>query len=173
MGMKLLNLEDEGIRTLMLDEINSDIAQNKLYMGKDLKPEYENVYTDLLKEAVSNGDSDSLADEIVDNSCLLEYKMTKSGPRKVPKDAHTKLAEGEFNRFYIRALCMKAIEDNFGLEVYRAKDVQNVRSTSQELIGQTVDPEQTLEDLRENIGKYTSSGIPGGPNSGLSLRKRD
>lgn len=171
--MKLSNLDDEGVRTLMLDEIDSDIAQNKLYMSKVLKPGYKNVYIDLLKEAVSNGDSDSLADEIVNNSCLLEYKMTKSGPRKVPKDAHTKLAEGEFNRFYIRALCMKAIEDNFELEVNRAKDVRNARSTSQELIGQTVDPKQTLEDLRKNIGKYTSSGIPGGPNSGLSIQKRD
>jgi len=59
--MKLSNLDDEGVRTLMLDEIDSDIAQNKLYMSKVLKPGYKNVYIDLLKEAVSNGDSDSLA----------------------------------------------------------------------------------------------------------------
>lgn len=172
MGMKLWNLDDEGIRSLMLEEIESDIAQNKLYMSKELKPGYESRYIDLLKESASMGDCDSLADGIHNNSCLLDYKITRSGPRKVPKDAHKKLAEGELNRFYIRALSLKAIEDGFELEIYRAKDVMHARSRSDELIGQTFDPNELLEDLQTNIGTYTSSGIPGGPNSGLSVRKK-
>ncbi|MCC7560931.1 MAG: hypothetical protein KO318_10990 [Methanobacterium sp.] len=176
MGLELINLNDEGIRDLMLNEIEIDISKENLYIGKQLKPGYENVYIDLLKESVSRGDCDSLANGIENNNCLLNEvpdRRTKTGMRKVPKDAHSKLAEGEFNRFFIRALCRKAIDDGFGLEIYRAKSVRNPRSTSERLIGQTVDPNQLLEDLRINPGKNTTSGIPGGPNSGLSVRRKN
>lgn len=110
MGFELLNLNDEDIRDLMLNEIELDIANENLYIGKQLKPEYEDVYIDLLKEAVSRGDCDSLADGIKNNNCLLKEvpdKRTTTGMRKVPSDAHTKLAEGEFNRFLLELFAEK------------------------------------------------------------------
>jgi hypothetical protein len=45
------------------------------------------------------------------------------------------LAEGEFNRFYIRALCVRAIEDGLPeVIVYRAKEVQSARPESARMI---------------------------------------
>jgi hypothetical protein len=81
------------------------------------------------------------------------------------------LAEGEFNRFYIRALCMSAMEDGVTeLVVYRAKAVQSARSESERKIGQAVSPGALLNDLRARPGVDTALGLPAGPNSGLSVR---
>jgi hypothetical protein len=48
----------------------------------------------------------------------------------VPVTAADTLAEGEFNRFYLRGLCRRASAANMAeIEVYRAKEVANrVRS---------------------------------------------
>jgi len=173
MGLMLENLEDGGIRDLILEEIEFDIGHETLYMSNRLKPGLEKVYVSLLKDAASSGDCDSLASGIVINGCLLSTvpdSRTKSGVRKVPKDAHITLAEGEFNRFYIRALCRKAISDDVDLEVCRAKIVRSPRPESQMKIGQSVDPNKLLEDLRNNVGIDTALGIPAGPNSGLSVK---
>ena len=86
----------------------------------------------------------------------------------VPSDAHTTLAEGEFNRFYLRAICLKALEIGAEIEVYRAKSVRNPRPESEAMIGKRLDPNELLQDLRENIGVDTALGLPQGPNSGLS-----
>jgi hypothetical protein len=81
------------------------------------------------------------------------------------------LAEGEFNRFYIRALCRRAIANGIPrLVVFRAKTVSNPRPESQEKIWLQIDPIVTLTDLRASPGVETALGIPGGPNSGLSVK---
>ncbi len=80
------------------------------------------------------------------------------------------LAEGEFNRFYIRAVCARAVADGIsGVVVYRAKSVEHARSESERKIGQTVDPSAVLNDLRAHPGVDTALGLPPGPNSGLSI----
>ena len=89
---------------------------------------------------------------------------------KVPYDANETLADGEFNRFYITALCLKALENkNIKLVVYRAKSVSRPRPESQAKIGQVVNPQSLLNDLRSTVGIDTSLGLPSGPNSGLSI----
>ena len=86
-------------------------------------------------------------------------------------NAHEMLAEGEFNRFYIRALCARAIEDGLsGVIVFRAKAVQNARSASEQMLGQTMPAAALLSDLRNSPGVDTALGLPPGPNSGLSVR---
>lgn len=86
-------------------------------------------------------------------------------------NAHEMLAEGEFNRFYIRAICLRAIEDGISeVVVYRAKRVQHARSESERKIGQLVSAEPLLRDLREHPGADTALGLPPGPNSGLSIQ---
>ena len=84
---------------------------------------------------------------------VMNIGKLKSGEfSKAPvmrSNAHEMLAEGEFNRFYIRALCARAIEDGLpGVTVYRAKAVENARSESQQKIGQRVPAEALLRDLR-------------------------
>lgn len=79
------------------------------------------------------------------------------------------LAEGEFNRFYIRALCWITLLTGKKLKIYRAKFSQTPRIDSQRMIGSFIDAEQLLLDLRKNPGTDTALGLPPGPNSGLSV----
>ena len=81
------------------------------------------------------------------------------------------LAEGEFNRFYIRGLCLRAIELGIGeVAVYRAKYVESPRPESDYLIGQRLPAASLLEDLRIHSGEEEPYlKVPGGPNSGLSV----
>jgi hypothetical protein len=68
---------------------------------------------------------------------------------KVPITAPETLAEGEFNRFYARGLCLRAMAQGIeSLVVYRAKDVVNPRPESVALIGKSLPAKQLLDDLR-------------------------
>jgi len=89
----------------------------------------------------------------------------------VPSDAANTLAEGEFNRFYLRALWLKAINNNIThLTIYRAKSVMDPRPESELKINTSINAKQLLNDLRTNIGVDTALGLPPGPNSGLSAK---
>lgn len=89
--------------------------------------------------------------------------------KKNPSNASTLLSQNEFNRFYIRAICLEAIEKNDEkVEIYRARESSWSRSESEALIGRIVDANELLADLRENIGK-TPKLLPVF-NSGLSVK---
>lgn len=102
-----------------------------------------------------------------------ETKKTKTGKvinARVPVNALETLAEGEFNRYYARGLCVRAIAEGIDeVIVYRGKDVQNPRIESQYKIGQRVKAKDLLEDLRRSLGVEPALGIPPGPNSGLTI----
>jgi hypothetical protein len=86
-------------------------------------------------------------------------------------NAHEMLAEGEFNRFYIRAVCLRAIKEGTSeVIVYRAKIVEHARAESEQKIGQRIAAETLLRDLRAHPGIDTALGLPPGPNSGLSAQ---
>jgi hypothetical protein len=90
---------------------------------------------------------------------------------KVPHTAAQTFAEGEFNRFYLRALCRFTLENGgTELEVYRAKSVTNPRMDSEARIGTRVSVTQLLDDLRANNSVENALRLPPGPNSGLSAR---
>lgn len=175
MGLDYRNL-DERTRKLMLAEIERDIAANTLYLSDNLNPQGRIDYPDLIRNAAKSGDDVGLAADI--SSRLNAYekpRQLKSGKLSKPpvmrSSAHEMLAEGEFNRFYIRAICLRAIEDGISeVVVYRAKSVQHARSESERKIGQLVPAEPLLRDLREHPGVDTALGLPPGPNSGLSVQ---
>jgi hypothetical protein len=90
---------------------------------------------------------------------------------KVPRTAPITLAEGEFNRFYLRGLCQRAIEAGGpAIEIYRARASVTPRPESEAMIGRHLDADKLLVDLREHVGVDTALGLPPGPNSGLSGR---
>lgn len=91
---------------------------------------------------------------------------------KVPVTAPDTLAEGEFNRFYSRGVCVDVLAANGStVEVYRGKAVTNPRARSQALIGRVLPAAALLGDLRTSIGVETAMGLPPGPNSGLTVRR--
>jgi hypothetical protein len=104
----------------------------------------------------------------------MEQRRKPSGgytTAKVPVTAADTLAEGEFNRFYVRGLCRRTLQERDGqLVVHRAKAVAQPRPESEALIGTSPDAEKLLSDLRTNIGVEPALGVPKGPNSGLSVQ---
>ena len=159
----------------MLEELKIDIAAQALYISERLTTSGKAKYPELLRLAMEMGNDTSLVTAL--NNGLFNPTYLRKKPKggysevKMPVNAPETLAEGEFNRFYIRALCRRAIEEGHGvLKIYRAKPVHNPRPESEILIGQTVDAHKLLQDLRTNIGIETALGVPPGPNSGLSVK---
>jgi len=174
MALNLQNLDDET-RKYMAQEIEMDIQQERLYKSPRLSPQGVNEYPQLLKNAAASGNDNSLAAELSRPGRLnaTEQRKTKNGviAAKVPVTAPQTMAEGEFNRFYARGLCLRAIATGIpALQVYRAKEVENPRFVSVALIGQMLPAEPLLKDLRNSIGTDTAFGLPPGPNSGLCVR---
>lgn len=172
--LKLVNL-DERTRQAMLAEIERDLLGGTLYYGKRLSVRGRADYPDLLKQAAMAHDDTWLANQLAMGGRLETMETyTRNGKtyqKKVPFDANETLAEGEFNRFYARGLCVCAAQDGTdGLIVYRAKQVKIPRPESEMLIGKTVSVIALLDDLRDHPGIDTALGIPAGPNSGLSVR---
>lgn len=167
------NFEDlnQNIREKMLEEVNLDVSSNNLYYSKRFNQNGLDGYLNLLVESIKNGNEQTLAESIKQENMFKPSSIDKNGRvSKTPVNAHEVLADGEFNRFYIRALALIAINEEKKLEVYRAKNVLNARSASATKIGEPVDPRALLADLRENIGIDTFLGLPGGVNSGLSVK---
>lgn len=170
----LANLEE--VREEMVAEIKSDIDTRRLYISDRLNDEGKETYPDLLLEAARSGNMESFI-----NSLGLQYfkryylrKKAKGGDYikvKMPHNANVTLCEGEFNRFYIRAVCVRAL--NTGqkfVTAYRARLSAISRPESIAIEGKQFDAEMLLKDLRENIGVETALGLPPGPNSGMSVK---
>jgi len=174
MGLNLTDL-NEPIRDEMLKEFQYDEERGGVWLSDNLNERGRTEYPRLLEEAARSHDDDWLAMEIADGRLNSHEKpRLNRGTMVTPKmrsNAHTMLAEGEFNRLYARGLCRWAIAQGITeLVVYRAKAVENPRSESVRMIGQRVDPKQLLDDLRVSRGMDTALHLPPGPNSGLSVR---
>lgn len=173
MGMNFVNLDDET-RKFMLDKLQQDVTANKLYLSPRLSDAGRRNYEKLLRLAIQNGEDVSLANSLVGMLKAYEQRAKKSGgytAAKVPITAPETLAEGEFNRFYCRGVCRRAIAEGLEeVEVYRAKPVRDPRPQSQVLVGSKLKADRWLHDLQTNIGVDLALGVPAGPNSGLSAR---
>ena len=175
MSLFYVNLDDRT-RQLMLEEMEYDIAHNQLHISPLLSGQGQRDYANLLREAIQNGTDETLAQEL-----RSHRRITRTLPRRTPKggfaiaaaptNAAEMLAESEFNRFYIRALARRAMEEGIpDLVIYRAKPVQSPRPESEALIESTLSPEEVLRDLRDHPDEPPALGVPSGPNSGLSVR---
>jgi hypothetical protein len=172
--LHLLNL-DARVRQLMLAELASDVAAGRLYTSPRLNASGCQDYPKLLEQAIRDHDDAWLSRQLWQGRMNdTEYKTTpKRGTFivRVPWTAAETLAEGEFNRFYIRGVCRVAEEDRIPeVEIYRAKDVENPREKSLRLVGTRTRPHALLDDLRTHSHEDPVHGVPGGPNSGLSVR---
>jgi hypothetical protein len=167
---------DARVRGLMLEQVDADIAAGNLYLGSRLTDTGRRDYPELLREAVRSHDMAWLAAQLreVGRLALKEQRRKPKGGHTtvdLPVSAADTLAEGEFNRFYVRALCRIAIKDGvLDLIVCRAKAVMNPRPDSEAMIGQRINAQSLLDDLRANIGTNTARRLPSGPNSGLTVR---
>jgi len=160
----------------MLAELELDVAEEKLYLSKYLSLTGRAAYPLLLGEAIEDGDDDSLAAALRAAGVFVdtyEKRKPKGGytTATVPHTAPETLAEGEFNRFYLRGVCRRLIAAGSGsVEVYRARASAVPRAESEAMIGTLLDPQTLLGDLRDNTFVDNALHLPPGPNSGLSGR---
>jgi hypothetical protein len=173
--INLVNL-DQVTRGYMLQEVEMDIKANRLYDSPRLTKKGKEDYQGLLRTAIEHHDPHWLAEQLNAQGRMtsLEPGRSKKGTRFIkhtPSDDHRILAFGEFNRFYIRGVCARAIKEGKGhVIVYRALEASKPRRQSNALIGKEIDAQELLTDLRENEVDKTRLGIPGGANSGISVR---
>lgn len=163
------NLNDET-RQIMLSEIRADAQNGRLYMSKRLSERGQTDYPNLLEVAAEKHDDEWLGDQLTEHRRIKESETTKLGKVKhTPHDAHETLAMGEFNSYYIRALCLRAISESRSIVIYRARQNESPRPESEAAIGQNPNPQLLLEALRLPIEQRPRDVIPK-PNSGLTIK---
>jgi hypothetical protein len=122
MCFTFLNL-DERTRSFMLAECEAYIASGTLYFSTDFSPAGKSSYEESLRAAIQRGSEQTLRDDLLRAGTYRETRTDKRG--KVTHlnlaDCARKTAYGEFYRFYLRGLCLRASEDGVpDLEIYRA-----------------------------------------------------
>jgi len=174
MGIVYRNL-DEECRKFMLEELNKDASERTLYISPRLNDVGSKSWKTILEEAIQRHDDVWISNKLRSENLLKDQEQRKkpSGGftvAKVPITAPETLGEGEFNRFYARGLCLKAIKNGITeVTVYRGKQVQQPRPESEAMIGKKINAKALLEDLRKSQGVEPALGLPPGPNSGLTV----
>jgi len=158
----------------MLEEIEADVADAAIYVSNYLSDRGAHEWPNLLRSAAKDHDDAWLSMQL-GASGRLKTEVQRRKPKggftmvQVPVTAPDTLSEGEFNRYYIRALCRRAIEDKVGhVTIYRARASENPRPESEAIVGERIDATKLLADLRANPGVEAALGLAK-PNSGLSV----
>lgn len=164
---------DHGVRENMLTEFEQDRLDGSLYLGSRLTVEGQRLWPALLREALERRDDSWLANSLRYGGMLETHeRRARTGWVAVPVTAADTLAEGEFNRFYLRGLCLHVLAaGGTEVEVYRGKQVVNPRAESNALIGRRLPAGQLLNSLRTGKGVEPALGLPPGANSGLTARR--
>lgn len=163
-----LNL-DEETRQLMHSEIKLDSEQQNLYISERLNDIGHRNYESYLIKSVLSGDEESLEQLLDINTHFNPIYLRQEKPVRMPSNASTLLSQSEFNRYYIRAICLRAI--NIGkdvVQIYRARESSWSRPESEAKIGKFILAKDLLEDLRNSIGKEPT--LFPEINSGLSIK---
>lgn len=160
---------DAGIRQLMRQELARDIELKFIFYDARLVESGRALYLRLLAEALERGTPESFSETILKNSLLnpTETRLVHGQhvQAKVSRIAHRNIGEAEFNRYYMRAVCLRAIEQGIAeVEVYRARPSAHPRPDEPS----RKNAAELLEHLRTT--NISVEGSFPGPNSGRSVR---
>ncbi|MCB2411123.1 hypothetical protein [Hymenobacter lucidus] len=162
---------DQKTRQYMLIEVEEAIKNSQLNHSKRFNEQGIQRYSQLLLEAVRNGNEQTLATALQEQECFNSHEKQGAVTRKVPTNAPLTFAEGEFNNFYMRGVCHRAFGEGHMVEIYRAKAASTPRSVSKLIEGNLEDPRRVLLLIKNSLdGSNRGSGMPTGSNSGLSIR---
>jgi hypothetical protein len=165
---------DPTTRRYALAELDHDIASGAFHISDRLRPEAVGEYQRLLHEAIRYYDDRWLEEHAGDLLVETESRRTRSGgttTARVPQMATRMLAEGDFNRYYMRGVALRAIEEGRQiLEVYRARLSMEPRPESAELEGRRVPAAEVLAHLRGPMSADPGVAPLGRTNSGLSVK---
>lgn len=167
---------DESTRRYMAQELSRDLVYREVYLSPRLTEEGCAAYPALLEEALRWHDPEWLADALQYADYLASHEERRTDgdepiQARVPTTAAEMLATDEFNRYYMRGVCLRALDEGMGVvEVYRGRDSAEPRPASQTMVGQRLSAAALLEDLRGWPDQAPVLGLPTGYNSGLSIR---
>lgn len=173
MGLNYVDLDDKT-RPLMRAE--SDLGGH--YSSPRLTQTGLGKWVSLLNLAIESRNDDWLAESLIRGSLMRHQEPYIRNGKQFVRNinipaASGQLAEGEFNRYFIRGLCCRALASGIThLVVYRGKAVKQPRPESEAKIGTLVHARQLLAVLRSNdfVSIEDALAVPGGPSSGLTVR---
>src|SRR3954466_2816363 len=155
-------------------ELDHDLESGTFHVSERLRPEAVSSYERMLHEAPRYYDDRWLEEHASDFLIEFEDRTTRSGAQtkaRVPDMAARMLAEGDFNRYYMRGVALRAIEElRQMVEVYRARLSMEPRPESAELEGRRIPAAELLDHLRGPLSADPSVAPLGRTNSGLSVR---
>jgi hypothetical protein len=165
---------DPTTRRYAIAELDKDLESGAFHVSERLRPTAIQDYQHFLRDAIRYYD-DRWLEEHADNLLLdFEPRRTRSGGQttaRVPQMAARMLAEGDFNRYYMRGVALRAIEEGRQVvEVYRARLSLEPRRESAELEGRRLPASEVLNYLRGQPTADTAVSALGRTNSGLSVR---
>ena len=173
MPLKYDNL-DPTTRRFALEELERDVAGDTFHPSERLRPGTVDRYRELLRDALKYYDDHWLEEHVPELLVSFEMRRTPSGGEttaRVPENAARVLAEGDFNRYYMRGVCARALaEGRDAVEVYRARLSSEPRPESVELEGKRPPAAPLLEELRALTTDTLPRATLARPNSGLSVR---
>lgn len=165
---------DPITRRLALAELDRDLTAGTFHVSERLRPSAVDEYQRLLRDALSYYDDRWLEERLSELLVDFETRRTRSGgttASKIPRVAPRVLAEGDFNRYYMRGVALRAIEEGRQIvEVYRARLSVEPRPESAELDGRRLPATDVLGHLRGEGSQDPGAGLLGRTNSGLSAR---
>jgi hypothetical protein len=165
---------DPTTRRFALDELDHDIATGAFHVSERLRPTAVADYRRNLREAILYYDDRWLEERASDLLVDFEHRRTPSGgvtTARIPDMAARMLTEGDFNRYYMRGVARRAIEEGHDVvEVYRARISIEPRLESAQLEGQRLAAAEVVQHLRGQESDDVNVRSLGRVNSGLSVR---
>lgn len=166
----------ERIRPWMLREFEYDLAHNQLYFSPMLSNRGLRDYVRLLHDALLGGSMQTLAAQL-----RLQRRLQRTTRRIKPNGESVvsnapltnadKLAESEFNRYYLRALCQLALADKVPFVIVsEAQAVINPQPDTTLALETAFSPQEFLDELRAESGKVFKLGVGVGPRTQVRVR---
>jgi len=160
---------DETTRAFMLAEFDMDSHAGRVYACKRMTDAGQRQFPALLREAIREQDDSLLAEQLHDR--FRDAMPVGASSECAAMEAPGLLAEGEFNRYYMRGLCARAVDEGIAqVQVYRARVVSALRRSLLQCIGERHAPGPLLRDLHATHCSDPASVSPFGVNTGLTLR---
>lgn len=99
---------DEQTRLIMISELESDLKTGLFYEPKSLTTTSMFKYKILLKACFSTGTLETLQQKLSQS----DFREKDNRGRKTPSNVRKTFAFNDFNRYYIRAILMRALNNS-------------------------------------------------------------
>lgn len=162
---------DDTTRLNMISELEQDLQNGLFYIPVSIKPDFVPTYKKFLRKTFERGTVESLQQELSQNF----FKDKDKNGRKIPSNIREMVTFSDFNRYYSRAILVRAIDEEKSVKIYRAKNSVYERQESKQQINRSFSTLSTLKYLLHTLRDYRIlfSGKTEldymKPNSGLSL----